>query len=93
MPAIALVAREGAGLCDEAKGKLDDALEKYKALEPKGEKNEFYKDRAMWDQARVYIKKGDKKKAAEVLADALVKVPNSSLKDEIQAQLATLETP
>ena len=88
--AVAAVAREGAGLCDEARGKLDDALSKYKDMEPTGT-SEFFRDRALVAQARVYVKKGDKKKAAELYKEALVKVPTTGLKDEIQAQLATLE--
>jgi tetratricopeptide (TPR) repeat protein len=90
-PSLAAVAREGSGLCDEARGKLDDALDKYRALEPKGAKDDFYRDRALYDQARIYLKKGDKKKAADALRDALAKVPGTPLKDEITAQLAGLE--
>jgi tetratricopeptide (TPR) repeat protein len=88
--AVAAVAREGAGLCDEARGKLDDALAKYKDMEPAG-KSDFFRDRALVAQARVFVKKGDKKKAAELYRDALAKVPTTPLKDEIQAQLAALE--
>ncbi len=91
--AVTALAREGAGLCDEARNKLDDALVHYKALEPKGAKNDFYRDRALYDQARVYLKKGDKKKATELYKEALAKVPSTPLKDEIQSQLATLEGP
>lgn len=87
--AVTAVAREGAGLCDEARGKLDDALKNYQQLEPKT--GDFYRDRALWDQARVWQKKGDKKKAAERLKELVAKTPSSPLKDEAQTQIATLE--
>jgi hypothetical protein len=88
---VVTLAREGAALCDEARGKLDDALAKYKALEPKGAKNDFYRDRALFSQARVYVKKGDKKKAAELYKEVLTKVPATPLRDEIQNQLTQIE--
>jgi tetratricopeptide (TPR) repeat protein len=89
--ATGALAHEGLGLCDEARGKLDDALAKYKELEPKNPKNDFYRDRALYDQARVYAKKGDKKKAAELYKEILTKVPNTTLKDEVNAQLGQVE--
>ena len=82
-------AREGLGLCKEQQGKLDDALGQYQQLEPK--KGDYYRDRALWDQARVWQKKGDKKKAADRLKELLAKVPGSPLKDQAQNQIAQLE--
>jgi len=86
-PATTAIAREGLGLCDEARGKLDDALAKYKDLESVGAK-EFYRDRALYAEARVWAKKGDKKKAAELYKEILAKTPTTPLKDEVQTQLA-----
>lgn len=83
------VAREGLGLCKEQQGKLDEALAEYKQLEPKT--GDYYRDRALWDEARVLTKKGDKKGAAEKLKDLVAKVPQSPLKDEAQNQIAQLE--
>ena len=83
------VAREGVGLCAEAQNKLDDALTAYKAMEPKT--GDFFRDRALYDQARVQLKKGDKKAAANLYKEVLAKVPTSQLRDEIQNQLAQLE--
>jgi hypothetical protein len=54
---MTLLAREGLGLVDEQQGKLDDALQQYQKLEPKT--GDFFRDRALWDQARVLQKKGD----------------------------------
>jgi tetratricopeptide (TPR) repeat protein len=87
VPASTL-ARENLGLCYEALGKLDEALAAYEALEPKH--GDFYRDRALYAEARVLAKKGDKKKAAERYQQAL-KVPSTPLRDEIQARLASLE--
>jgi tetratricopeptide (TPR) repeat protein len=88
-PSVTAVAREGLGLCHEARGKLDDALTAYQALEPKS--GDYFRDRALYDQARVYLKKGDKKKASDLYKEVLAKVPTTPLRDEIQTQLALLE--
>ena len=87
-PLIA-VGREGLGLVREQQGKLDEALGLYQQIEPKV--GDYYRDRALWDQARVWRKKGDKKKAAELLKQLVQKVPGSPLKDEAQTQIAELE--
>jgi tetratricopeptide (TPR) repeat protein len=86
---LLLAAKEGLGLCKEQQGKLDEALTQYQGLEPKT--GDFYRDRALWDQARVLTKKGDKKKAAERLKELVAKMPSSPLKDEAQTQIAQLE--
>jgi tetratricopeptide (TPR) repeat protein len=86
---LMLAAKEGLGLCRELQGKLDAALELYQELEPKT--GDFYRDRALWDEARVWTKKGDKKKAAERLKELVAKTPSSPLKDEAQTQIAQLE--
>ena len=82
-------AKEGLGLVREQQGKLDEALAMYQELEPKT--GDFYRDRALWDQARVLTKKGDKKKAAEKLKELVAKSPSSPLKDEAQTEIAQLE--
>lgn len=86
---LTTIAKEGLGLVKEQSGKLDDALKLYQELEPKT--GDFFRDRALWDQARVYVKKGDKKKAADRLKELVAKVPTSPLKDEAQTQIAQLE--
>jgi tetratricopeptide (TPR) repeat protein len=88
---LASLAKEGIGLSLEAQGKLDDALAAYQGLEPKS--GDFYRDRALYDQARVYKKKGDKAKATALLNQILAKMPQSTLKEEVQTQLAVLEGP
>jgi tetratricopeptide (TPR) repeat protein len=88
-PSVQALAREGIGLCAEAKGKLDDALTAYQATEPTS--GDFYRDRALYDEARVYLKKGDKKKAVELYKEVLDKMPKSQLHDDIQNLLALLQ--
>jgi predicted negative regulator of RcsB-dependent stress response len=87
--AMSAVAREGVGLSFEMRGKLDEALAEYQKIDPKT--GDFYRDRAVYDQARVYIKKGDKKKAADLYRSVLAKMPSSGMREEIQNQLADLE--
>ncbi len=86
---LMLAAKEGLGLVREQQGKLDEALALYKELEPKT--GDFYRDRALWDEARVYQKKGDKKSAADRLKELVAKTPSSPLKDDAQTQIAQLE--
>jgi hypothetical protein len=89
--AVLVVAKEGSALCDEQRGKLDDALNKYKSMVPEGKSGDFYRDRALYAQARIHIKKGEKIKAAEILKEITVKMPTTPLKDEIAARLAQIE--
>ncbi len=88
-PSLRALAREGQGLCDEARGKLDEALAAYQALEPKT--GDFFRDRALYDQARIYLKKGDKKRAGDLFKEALAKVPSTPLRGDIENQIALLE--
>ena len=89
-PSLLALAKEGVGLCAESRDKLDDALKAYQALEPK--QGTILLDQALFDQARVYLKKGDRKKAAELYRDLIKRVPHSPLKDEVQNRLAELGT-
>ena len=86
---LMLTAKEGLGLVREQQNKLDEALALYQELQPKT--GDFYRDRALWDEARVWTKKGDKKKAADRLKELVAKTPTSPLKDEAQTQIAQLE--
>lgn len=90
-PAYTAIAREGLGLAYEATGKLEQALQEYVKLEPPKGSGDFYRDRALWDQARIYKKKGDKAKAVSLYKDILSKTPTSPLRDEVDSQLVMLE--
>jgi hypothetical protein len=85
---LAPIAREGVGLCQEQRGKLDDALATFKELEPKS--GDLYRDRALYDQGRVLAKKGDAKGAVDAYRAVLSKSPQSPLKGDVEARLAAL---
>jgi len=91
--AVLVLAREGAALCDEARGKLEEALGKYKVMAPEGKAGDFFRDRALYAQARLYVKKGEKKKAAELLKEITTKAPGTALKDEIASLLSQIGEP
>jgi predicted negative regulator of RcsB-dependent stress response len=87
-PVLIALAHEDIGLCAEARGDLDQALREFGAQQV----GSFYRERSLWNQARVYAKKGDKKKAIELYKDLLSKAsPQSALRDEAQNRLAALE--
>jgi predicted negative regulator of RcsB-dependent stress response len=83
------VAQEGIGLCQEARGQLDAALASYKKLEPS--RGDYFRDRALYDQARVVLKKGDKMGARKLYAELLAKTPTSPLREDAQNRLTVLE--
>lgn len=84
--AMVALAREGLGLCAEAQGKADMALSIYKE-----QTGEFYKDRFLFHQARVLLKKGDKKGAAEVYKEIYTKMTDSPLREEANNRMLALE--
>lgn len=85
---LRFLAREGVALCEEARGRLDQALVLYQEMGRGG--GDFYRDRAMYAEARLYEKKGDGKKAAEVYKEILAKTPQTLLRDDISGRLALL---
>lgn len=86
--ALQQLAHESWGLVLEQQGKLDDARKQYELAMPK--QGDFYRDRALYAQARVAIAKSDKKKAMELFTEIVTKLPNTPLKEEIQNQVALL---
>jgi tetratricopeptide (TPR) repeat protein len=87
-PALVALAHENVGLCAEARGELDAALVAFQAQQV----GTFYRERSQWNQARIYAKKHDNKKAIEVYKDLLSKAsPQSALRDDVQNRLAALE--
>jgi len=86
--ALLSVAYEGLGLCAEARNDANAAITAYEqqAAEP------FARERGRMNQARVYVKQGNKQKATEVYKDLLAKAaPQSPLRDDVQNRLAALE--
>jgi predicted negative regulator of RcsB-dependent stress response len=87
-PALVALAHEGIGLCAESRGDLEAALTAFAAQQV----GNFYRERSLWNQARIYTKKNDKKKATELYKELLSKgSPQSALRDDVQNRLAALE--
>jgi predicted negative regulator of RcsB-dependent stress response len=86
---LVATAKEGLGIVREGQGKLDEALSLYQQIEPKV--GDYYRDRALWDQARVWQKKGDKKKAVEIYKQLIADVPGSPLREDVQGKLTALD--
>lgn len=92
-PSLKFLAIEGLGYAYEAKGDLDKATETFRRLaEEKGDLGEpAFRDRGLFDQARVAEKKGDKAGAAKLYHELLDKVPTSPLKKDATDRLAVVE--
>jgi tetratricopeptide (TPR) repeat protein len=86
--ALRAVAQEGVGLAREARGQLDPALEAYRAMDAKGAGP--LHDRALYDQARVLAKKGDKAGAEKLYKEILGRVATGPLHEEVENRLAAL---
>jgi predicted negative regulator of RcsB-dependent stress response len=82
------VAHEGLGYVYEAKGELDRALEQFRLITSSGD---FYRDRALYNQARVMERKGDKPAAQKLYQEILDKSPTTPLRDDISNRLALLQ--
>jgi tetratricopeptide (TPR) repeat protein len=85
---VKILAREDAGLALEDTGKLDEAMAVYKELAEKG--GDFFRERALFDQARVLAKKGDMAGAKDLYKKILEKQPSGLLHDEVQNRLNAL---
>lgn len=86
------LADEGKGYAYEGKGDLDKAATSFAALD--GDAKEFggfYRDRAIYQKARLTERKGDAAGAVKLYKDVLEKMPDSLLHDEITDRLAVLE--
>ena len=82
------LAQEDIGLCAEARGELDAALVAFQAQQI----GNFYRERSLWNQARIYTKKNDKKKAIEIYKDLLTKpARQSARRADVANRLAALE--
>ena len=85
---IKAIALEDKGLVLEDKGQLDDAMAAFKDAEVKG--GDFYKERAIYDEARILVKKGDKDGAKKLYKQILDKMPTGLLHEEVQSRLTAI---
>jgi tetratricopeptide (TPR) repeat protein len=89
---LRFLAHEGLGYAYEGKGDLDQALAAFGQLEGDASAFQgFYRDRALYQKARITERKGDKPGAAKLYQQVLDKVPDTLLHDEISDRLAVLE--
>lgn len=89
---LRFLALEGLGYAQEASGQLDKAVAAFSRLADHArESGNFLRDRALFNQARVLERKGSGKDAEKLYRTILSEVPQSALKEEINARLAVLE--
>jgi tetratricopeptide (TPR) repeat protein len=89
---LRFLALEGLAYAAEASGQLDRALEHFSALADEATKaGNFYRDRALFNKARLLERKGNPKEAQKVYKEIVEKIPTTSLKEEINDRLALLE--
>jgi tetratricopeptide (TPR) repeat protein len=83
---------EGKGYAYEAKGDFDKSADAFAALDGDSKTFQgFYRDRALYQKARLVERKGDKAGAVKLYKEVLDKMPDSLLHDEITDRLAVLE--
>lgn len=89
---LRFLAHEGQGYAHEGKGDLDRAAAAFGKLEADaGEFGGFYRDRALYQKARLAEMKGDSSGAVGIYKQILTKVPDTDLRDEITDRLALIE--
>jgi tetratricopeptide (TPR) repeat protein len=87
---LVFAAREGLGYAYERKGKLDEAKNIFSKLGT-DTYGTFYKDKALYHQARLAELGGNRNEATRLYKEVLDKNPTTSLRDEITNRLAVLE--
>jgi tetratricopeptide (TPR) repeat protein len=89
---LRFLAHEGLGYALEANGQLDAAISAFSALADESQAAAgFYRDRALFNKARLLEKKGSAKEAEKLLHEILQQTPTTTLKEEINDRLAALE--
>jgi tetratricopeptide (TPR) repeat protein len=89
---LRFLAREGLGYGYERKGRLDDAEKVLAKLgDDARDMDGFYKDRALYHQARLAELRGNPGDATRLYHEVLDKSPTTSLREEITNRLALLE--
>jgi tetratricopeptide (TPR) repeat protein len=89
---LRFLAREGLGYAYERKGDLDKAAAAFAKLgDDATSMAGFYKDRALYQKARITELRGNRDDATKLYHEVLDKNPTTSLRDEITNRLASLE--
>jgi tetratricopeptide (TPR) repeat protein len=90
---LGFLADEGLAYAQEAGGQTDKAIETLSALAEKSKgAGNFYRDRALFNKARLLEAKGAGKDAEKLYREILAEAPTTTLKEEINNRLAALET-
>jgi len=89
---LRFLADEGKGYAYEGKGDFDKAAAAFATLDDDAKHFQgFYRDRAIYQKARMTERKGDPAGAVKLYKEVLEKMPDSLLHDEITDRLAVLE--
>ncbi|HEY0711680.1 MAG TPA: tetratricopeptide repeat protein, partial [Polyangia bacterium] len=89
---LKFVADEGLAYAQEAAGQVDAAIATLDKLAEKSKgAGNFFRDRALYNKARLLEGKGAKKDAEALYRSILTEVPTTSLKEDINHRLAILE--
>ena len=86
---LKFLAREGLGYAYEQKGKLPEAQAAFAKLAE--DSGGFYKDRALFHEARLAELRGNPSDATRIYHEVLEKHPTTSLREDITNRLAVLE--
>jgi len=89
---LRFLTQEGLGYALEATGQIDSAITAFGTLADESQAAAgFYRDRALYNKARLLEKKGSAKEAEKLLHEILEKTPTTPLKEEISDRLAALQ--
>jgi tetratricopeptide (TPR) repeat protein len=89
---LRFLAEEGLAYALEQSGQIDAAITAFGTLADDAQKNGgFYRDRALFNKARLLQQKGGGKEAEKLFRDILEKTPTTPLREEINDRLATLD--
>lgn len=92
-PRYRFLAHEGLAYAHEASGQLDKAIATFGKLADDAQAaGGFYRDRALFNKARLLETKGNPKEAEKLLREILEKSPTTTLRDEINDRLAAFES-
>jgi tetratricopeptide (TPR) repeat protein len=86
---LRFLAREGLGYAYEQKGRLSEAQAAFAKLAE--DSGGFYKDRALYHEARLAEVRGNASDATRIYHEVLEKNPTTSLREDITNRLAVLE--
>jgi tetratricopeptide (TPR) repeat protein len=91
-PRLRFLAKEGVAYSLEETRQTDKAIDAFGALaeEAKSQGN-FFRDRALYNKARLLEQKGSAKDAEKVYREILAEAPTTALREEINDRLAVLE--